>query len=172
MGCTSGSGQTLLMVIVSSKTLVLCRVCALWAVALFLFKNPTVVYANFFVVVLGQAMDMPMVHAGSGDHFAGLVAVLIALLGLEDFVVLFTEDPGEHWRGSVPLRLMGYFGLTMASYLGYKPLRSSVTFTYLFLEMVLNFLLYVVLREELNETTRRFIRQERGQNPDLAEGAL
>lgn len=160
------------MVIVSSKTLVLYRVCGLWAVALFLLKNPTVIYSNLVVVVLGQALDMPNTYAGSGDQLAGLVAVLIAFLALEDFIVLFTEDPGEHWRGSVPLRLLGYFILTMASYLGFKPLRTSLTFTYVFLEMVMNFLLYLVLRNELNETTRRIIREERGQNPDLAEGAL
>lgn len=162
-----------IMAAVSSKTLALYRVCTLWACALFLFKNPVTIYSNFAVVILGQALELPNVYTGGeGDKLAGIVAVLLILLGIEEFVVIFQENSGEHWRGSVPTRLTVYFALTLASYLGYRPLANSLAFTYVFLELVVNFFMYLILREELNEVTRRTIREERGQNPTEVEGAL
>ena len=156
------------MAVISSKTLILYRVCWLWSCDYFLFRNPVTVYSNFLVVVLGQSLDLPHVY-DRGDQLAGILACVLGLVALDDFVILFQEGSIEHWRGVVPLRLAVFFVITFCSYYRVGPLANSLAFTYSFIEMMVNFLLYIVVREELNENTRQIIRKERGQDGETAD---
>jgi hypothetical protein len=59
----------------------------------------------------------------------------------------------------VPIRLCIYFAVTGYGYLVYNPyLTNSLMFSIGFIEVVLNFLIYVTIREERNEFNKIQIR--------------
>jgi hypothetical protein len=61
----------------------------------------------------------------------------------------------------VPLRLSVFFGLTGYSYFGYHPyVSNTVVFCYGFIEIMVNFLIYIVMREERNEMRKVYLRED------------
>lgn len=65
---------------------------------------------------------------------------------------------------SVPIRLLIFFAVTGWCYLDYNPyLSNGLVFAYGFVEIVINFCIYVVVREEKNELVGQEVRKRHGE---------
>lgn len=146
----------------------LLRSCVLWSFAYFLLKDPGAIAANRYVVVMAQSMRIPHVVVRDDDPMIGLVAFLLAILGICDIPPLFGHYI-EYLETNVPIRLCGYFFICIYGYHVYNPyLSNSIVFCFGFVEVVFNFLIYSSVREDRNEQRgielRRMAAEEYGFN--------
>ncbi|KAA8909705.1 hypothetical protein TRICI_004414 [Trichomonascus ciferrii] len=77
---------------VSSKTLILARSAVLLSLGFFLIKDPALVTTNRYVLVMAQAMEMPLVILQAENPLIGLSAILLSLLALADIPPLFSHN--------------------------------------------------------------------------------
>lgn len=150
------------MAIFSARTLVLNRVCVLWSVAFFLIKNPQALYGNALVVMLAAGPNLDQVYPENAGIFPPLLAVFMFLSGVEDLVLLSFSNLVEILHVLVPIRLCVYFALCVLAYTKVLGFGNSIALAYGFIEMMINFWIYLSVREEDNEDNRRRIRQARG----------
>lgn len=169
------------MVLISTKSLILIRSSVLWSFAYFLIAEPVKLVENEFVLIVSGAMHLVSVNDNSVDSsiddrrlncsytatstrsnqppvvirheepLVGLVALLLTVLGLQDVGAL-GADYLKYLEFTVPARLTVFFLIT--AYIYYNPqsnISNGFTFTYGFLEMILNFWIYATAREERNE---------------------
>lgn len=151
------------MAFVSAKTLIIHRIVWLITVGYFLLRSPETVYSNAIVAMLGQSLNLSPTYVGANDQLVVLVAALLFASALQDFAALFRNNYIDYFRTTLPMRLVLFFGFSAASYMHLPGYESASLFSYMFVEVVLNFWLYITIREEHNEQLRLTIRDNRGQ---------
>lgn len=77
---------------ISSKTLILTRSAVLLSLAFFLLKDPALVTTNRYVLVMAQAMEMPLIILQPENPLIGLCGILLSLLALADIPPLFSHN--------------------------------------------------------------------------------
>ncbi|OAL53252.1 hypothetical protein IQ07DRAFT_585196 [Pyrenochaeta sp. DS3sAY3a] len=145
--------------------------------AALLLRNPAILSNQSIVLLLGESMQLPTPRDFNKPTAAtAFVAVLFAFLGLSDLTALSLSDDfyTQFWGTQAPVRCMFLFCVTGYTYLFkeggmFAPrggnfrtnpatgLNNSVIFTWGFLELVAWFWVFVTLREERREASRKLV---------------
>lgn len=137
------------MQFLTSRTILYLRVCFLALITFYCIKDASMLLNSGFVVLLGQAMQLPTIQIEDmEDPIFGLVALAFGSLTLAEVVPLFSDNI-EYFESIVPARLFVYFMLGGFSYVGsYDLVCNNVVFVYCFFEIWFNFLIFSNLRDE------------------------
>ncbi|KAI3403878.1 hypothetical protein KGF56_003308 [Candida oxycetoniae] len=122
-------------------------------------REPEELSTAGFVVLMGQAMQVPVLRLSSSNPLLSFVSIFFATTALSDLVPLLAEN-WKHFEILVPFRLFVYFAL--AAYIYFVPtslLSNSLTITYLMFEIWCNFLIYNNLRDEKYYRMKKFVEE-------------
>ncbi|KAH7312631.1 increased loss of mitochondrial DNA protein 1 [Stachybotrys elegans] len=166
------------MALISARTIITSISLFHLTLAYFFVFNPSTVDDQALVWILGESMGMPNVRGfDSTSPALAFLAVVLALFGLGDLVSLSMPDEVVllyHWGTQAPLRFVFSLGMVFYTYMfgpsspiyGVPPrsgrtsqfnpssgsptdaLKNRIIFTFLFVEMVSWFWVWVTLREE------------------------
>lgn len=147
------------MQFLTAKTLIYARIAILTTVSYVFVKDPTIITSSGFVMLLGQAMEVQFAKVDPSNPLLGFVALILFALALCDLVPIMAENL-DHFDSLVPSRLAFYFCLCAYTYFAKLSIVSnSLVFTYSFLEIWLNFLIYNNLRDEKYYRMKKFIEE-------------
>lgn len=147
------------MQFLSARTLLYIRVLFLATVAFFSIKNPKILLESGFAILLGQAMQLPIVIVDNTNPLIGITAVAFGTLAISDLIPLLADNI-EYFETIVPTRLFMYFALAAFSYVTKSPFFSNnIIFVYSFFEVWFNFLIYNNLRDEKYYRIKKFIEE-------------
>lgn len=139
------------MAILSGKTLILARSTILWTVGYLFLTNPQAYAEHPMILLISKSMDMEFVETRD-NPLAGLVGLLLIIMGCSDLAVLGLPNYMVFFEGSVPIRLTIYFVSVAYSLIVPTPfLSNTVVFTISFFDVILSFWIFVAIREERNE---------------------
>lgn len=147
------------MQFLSAKILLYIRVLALVVVSFFLIKDPDALSMAGFIVLLGQAMQVPLIRLTPTNPLLGMTSVVFVTLALSDLIPLLAEN-WSYFENLVPIRLLGYFCL--AAYIYFVPtsiVSNSLVITYVLFEIWGNFLIYNNLRDEKYYRMKKFVEE-------------
>ncbi|KAK9319760.1 increased loss of mitochondrial DNA protein 1 [Lipomyces orientalis] len=136
--------------ILSSKNICILHFTFLNAIVYKLLTNPTVVSGHGFVFILGRAMRLPDAEFKEDDPAVGVIAILLLYLGISDLATILAPNP-RFLEVAVPFRLMLAFTVSGFAYVAPESniaISNSLVFALSFVEVVLQFWLFVTLREE------------------------
>lgn len=144
------------MVAISSVNGLFFRVAFLFTISFFCFKDVNSILQNSYVLVLGQAMNLPSLTMSQYNAQLGLFGILFLFLSVGDLIPLL-ESNKKYFNSIVPFRLFIFFILTALSYLWESNLylHNNAVFIYSFIEVWINFIVFGALREERNEEFKR-----------------
>ncbi|KAK9430482.1 increased loss of mitochondrial DNA protein 1 [Lipomyces doorenjongii] len=145
--------------ILSSKNICILHFTFLNAIVYKLLTNPGEVSGHGFVFILGRAMRLPDAEFKEDDPAVGLIAILLLYVGISDLATIVTPNPkflevavsNATWVLAVPFRLMLAFTVSGFAYLtpgSNIAISNSMVFALSFVEVVLQFWLFLTLREE------------------------
>lgn len=159
------------MQFLTAATILYARVGLLVYLSFILLKSPsTIVNANF-TLMLGQAMHLATVHASDKNPLFGLLALFIGSNAISDLIPLLAENIA-YFETVVPTRLACYFLLgSFCLVSDYGLIANNLVFTYSFVEIWLNFLIYNNLRDEKYYRAKKFL-EEHGEELRREEGEL
>lgn len=143
----------------SSKSLLYIRIIAHFVLAYYLVQNPEGLASAGFVILMGQAMQVPILHLSSSSPVLGMLAVLVSTQAISDLVPLLAEN-WNHFETLVPVRLFFYFLIT--AYVYFVPtskISNSLVATYSMFEVWANFLIYNNLRDEKYHRMKKFVEE-------------
>lgn len=147
------------MQFLTAKTLSYIRVACLVTISYLLVKDPEFLGNLGFVLLLGQAMEVPYAKLDKANPLVGAAAVVFASLALSDLIPLMADNIA-YFETVVPTRLTMYFGIAAYSYLDNKSaVSNSLIFTYAFFEIWFNFLIYNNLRDEKYYRMKKFVEE-------------
>lgn len=157
------------MQFLSAKLMVYVRVLYLLIIVYYLLMAPEELGTIGIVVLLGQAMKVPLVFLTKENPLVGILAFMFSMLALADLVPLLLENLA-YFETIIPIRTAIYFAVAAYCYLAELPLANSLVFTYVFFEVWINFITYNNLRDEKYYRFKKFVEE----NPhafDEAAGA-
>ncbi|KAK6457790.1 increased loss of mitochondrial DNA protein 1 [Scheffersomyces xylosifermentans] len=147
------------MQFLTATSLLYIRVVFLLTIAFFLVRDPEKVGGAGFVVLLGQAMQVPIGFIKAGDPLLGILAVVFSSLAIGDVIPLLANNI-DYFETVVPTRLAFFFGLAAYAYLiNDSVLSNALIITYSFLEIWFNFLIFNNLRDEKYYRMKTFIEE-------------
>ncbi|AMD22473.1 HHL297Cp [Eremothecium sinecaudum] len=137
------------MAIFSSITAIYIRIGFLFTLAYLSVKDVTAVLNHPFVLLLSQAMSLPMLNMNPFGAQLGLISLIFCMLAISDLIPLLEKNK-KYFKSLVPFRLMMYFTIAVVSYLYESNLyiHNNAIFVYCFCELWLNFLIVTALKEE------------------------
>ena len=147
------------MQFLNSKSLLYIRIIVHFVLAYYLVENPEGLASAGFVILLGQAMQVPILHLSSNSPVLGLLAVVVSTLAISDLIPLLAEN-WNHFESLVPVRLFFYFIVT--TYVYFVPnskISNSLVATYSMFEIWANFLTYNNLRDEKFYRIKKFVEE-------------
>ncbi|KAK9470468.1 increased loss of mitochondrial DNA protein 1 [Dipodascopsis tothii] len=136
--------------ILSAKSICLVHFALLNGVAIKLLTDPASISNHGMVWTIGRAMRLPDAEFAKGDPAVGAIAIALLFLGITDLTSI-TAFNAQFLEVAVPFRLMLAFTIAAFAYLAEDAstaIANSVVFTFAFLEVTMQFWLYVTLREE------------------------
>lgn len=147
----------------TSKTILYARVVLLIALAYFLAVDPSMILESHFILLLGQAMELPMLlpttKNESDSVLYGFISVLFGIQAISDLIPILADNV-QHFETLVPTRLAIFFCLAAYSYMSTDLLLgNNVVFVYSFFEIWLNFLAYNNLRDERYYKVKHFVEE-------------
>lgn len=156
------------MQFLSSKAVLYLRIIGLTALLFLLLKSPTSIFNANFSLLLGQAMRLPTVTVSNENPLLGLVALFVFGVALSDLVPLMAENT-QHFETLVPVRLGFFFFLAIFCMISeYGPIANNIVFTYSFLEIWVNFVLFTNLRDEKYKRAREFLEKHGDEMREMA----
>lgn len=147
------------MQFLTAKTLLYVRSAFLLWLAFYLLKNPKAICTSSFSVLMGEAMRLPLVQVTDKNPLFGLLSLFISLSALSDLIPTVAENIA-YFESMVPARLFGFFvlgGFTLIS--EYGMIANNLVFTYAFLEIWINFLIYNNLRDEKYYRAKEYLKE-------------
>ncbi|CAN3359155.1 hypothetical protein DICA3_D15632 [Diutina catenulata] len=154
------------MQFLTAKAVLYIRVLYLLAITYTLGFDPEYLGTIGIVVLLGQAMRVPLVFLEKANPLNGVLAFAFAMLALADLVPLLSENLA-YFETIVPIRTFVFFAVGAYCYLVESVISNSLVFTYVFFEIWLNFLIYNNLRDEKYYRFKKFMEE----NPNAFEEA-
>ena len=145
----------------TSKTILYARVVFFFFLFYFAAVNPGYLLGSHFLLLLGQAMELPMilpVIETDGDSvFYGIISLLFGLQAVGDLIPLLAENV-DYFETIVPTRLTIFFFLAAYAYIS-KSLTfgNNAVFVYSFFEVWFNFLIFNNLRDEKFYRLKHFV---------------
>lgn len=149
------------MQFLSSKSLLYIRIICLLIVSFYLIKDPDALSMMGFVVLLGQAMQVPLIRLSPENPILGLTAVIVVSSAFSDLIPLLSEN-WSYFENLIPIRLSGYF--ILASYIYFVPtsiVSNSLVVTFVMFEIWGNFLIYNNLRDEKYYRMKKFVEENK-----------
>ncbi|KAK6202604.1 increased loss of mitochondrial DNA protein 1 [Scheffersomyces amazonensis] len=147
------------MQFLTAKSLLYGRVIFLLTISFYLVKDPEFLSTIGFVVILGQAMELPFVRLDSNNPLLGLLAITFGSLALSDVVPLIANNL-DYFESLVPIRLSIAFGIASYTYFFKDSIISNgLIFTFSFFEIWINFLIYNNLRDEKYYRVKKYIEE-------------
>lgn len=160
------------MQFLTAKTVLYLRVGALSLAAFLLLKSPTVLLNANFMVLLGQAMNLPIVQVSSNNPLLGILAMFIALLAMSDLIPVMAENVA-YFETLIPVRLSFFFVLgSFCLVSDYSAVANNVIFSYSFIEIWLNFLIYNNLRDEKYYRAKEYLEAHGEELRDMANAEV
>lgn len=136
------------MQIFSATTLLYARVLLLLVIAFLLVTDPLSLVSANFMLILGQAMELPIALVSHENPLLGITAMFIGALALSDLIPLLADDLA-YFESIVPVRLTLSFALGAYTYFSdYAVIANNLVFVYAFFEIWFNFLVFNNLRDE------------------------
>ncbi|KAL6453712.1 ILM1 Protein ILM1 [Candida maltosa Xu316] len=147
------------MQFLSAKTLLYIRVICLLAISFFLIKDPDALSMAGFIVLLGQAMQVPLVRLTPTNPILGMTSILLVSSAVGDLIPLLSEN-WSYFENLLPIRLSAYF--ILAAYIYFVPtsvVSNSMVITFVMFEIWSNFLIYNNLRDEKYYRMKKFVEE-------------
>lgn len=147
------------MQFLSAKTVIYIRVLVHVVIAFLLLKNPASVIMPNFTLLLGEAMRLPIIQVTETNPLFGVLALFVLLSALSDVIPALAENI-QYFETLVPTRLVVFFVLGAFCTVSESALvANNVVFTYAFLEIWLNFLIYTNLRDEKYYRAKKYLEE-------------
>lgn len=157
------------MQFLTASTILYVRVILLLCLAFMLVKNPAAIVKANFTLILGQAMHLPTVHASDTNPLFGILSIFIASSAISDLIPCLAENIA-YFETLVPTRLTFFFLLGSFCLISeFGIIANNLVFTYSFIEIWLNFLIYNNLRDEKYYRAKKFL-EEHGDELREEEG--
>lgn len=135
------------------------RIALLLWLAFMLVKNPVAVTGANISILLGQAMRLPTIQVTPTNPLFGVISIFVSAYALGDLVPLLSENIA-YFENLVPVRLMFFFilgGFCICSNFGL--IANNLVFTFTFLEIWLNFLVYNNLKTEKYTRVKTYLEE-------------
>lgn len=135
------------------------RIAFLLWLSFMLLKNPLALTNANFSILLGQAMRLPTIQVTTTNPLFGLIAVFLSSYALSDLVPLLSENI-PYFENLVPVRLM--FNFVLGAFCissNYGLVANNLVFTFAFLEIWLNFLIYNNLKTEKYTRVKTYLEE-------------
>lgn len=137
-----------------------------------LLKRPTTIINAKFTMLLGEAMNLPTVQVTETNPLFGILAVFISMLVIADLIPTLADNV-TYFETLVPARLLMFFCLgTFCMLSEYSMVANNLVFTYSFLEIWLNFLIYNNLRDEKYYRAKEYLEKHGSELRDLANSQV
>ncbi|KAM9920894.1 hypothetical protein OXX59_002151 [Metschnikowia pulcherrima] len=160
------------MQFLTAKTVLFIRFLGLMCLVFLLLRSPLTVCSANITVLLGQAMNLPIVQVTPQNPLFGILAVFIASSAISDLIPLLAENVA-YFESLVPTRLFFFFVLGSFCLLSeYAIVANNVVFCYAFLEIWLNFLVYNNLRDEKYYRAKEYLEQHGEELRDMANAQV
>lgn len=151
------------MQFLTSKSLLYVRSGSLLWLAFFLLKNPVAVTSVNFSILLGQAMRLPLIEASPTNPLFGVLSLFISMSAISDLIPTIAENTA-YFETIVPVRLFGFFVLAAFCMVSeYALIANNLVFTYAFLEIWINFVIFNNLRDEKYYRAKHYL-EEHGED--------
>ncbi|CAK9438622.1 uncharacterized protein LODBEIA_P28460 [Lodderomyces beijingensis] len=151
------------MQFLTAKSLLYIRILLHIAVSYFLIHNPENVSTAGFVILLAQAVQVPILHLTQANPLISFISIFLGITALADLVPLMAEN-WTHFETLVPVRLFAFFLLVAYSYfVPTSVLSNSLTVTYAMFEIWCNFLIYNNLRDEKFYRMKKYVEDHAGE---------
>ena len=147
------------MQFLSANSLLYIRVVFLLTIVFYLITDPEGLCTAGFVVLMGQAMQVPLVQLSKSNPMLGITAMTFTSLAIGDVIPLLAQN-FAYFESLVPIRLAGYF--ILAGYIYFVPtsmVSNSLVITFAFLEVWFNFLIFNNLRDEKYYRMKKFVEE-------------
>lgn len=136
------------MQIFSATTLLYARVVLLLVIAFILATDPLGLVSANFMIMLGQAMELPIALVSKENPMLGITSMVFGSLALSDLIPLLADNL-LYFESIVPVRLTLSFALGAYTYISdYEVIANNLVFVYAFFEIWFNFLVFNNLRDE------------------------
>lgn len=147
------------MQFLTASTLLYARVAFLLVIGFFFVTDAESVINSNFALLLGQAMELPMVQVSATNPLLGILSVALFTLAVSDLIPLLADNV-DYFETIVPTRLAAFFALAAYTYLSdFELLANNVVFTYAFFEIWFNVLIYSNLRNEKYYRLKKFVEE-------------
>ncbi|KAI5966250.1 uncharacterized protein KGF55_000559 [Candida pseudojiufengensis] len=147
------------MQFLTGKSLLYVRVIMLLVIPYYLIKYPETISSAGFVVLLGQAMQVPILKLNPTNPLIGFLSIFMITTSITDLIPLIAEN-WPFFETVVPTRLFFYFLAT--AYIYFVPtsiISNSLIITYTMFEIWINFLIYNNLRDEKFYRMKKFVEE-------------
>lgn len=142
----------------SSRSLLYFRVVFLLVLSFFTVKDCDAILRSGFLVLLGQAMQLPIIHLRQDDPALAILGIVFGILAVNDLIPLLANNI-EYFETIIPVRLFVFFGIAAYSYLAESVFSSNIVFVYSFFEIWFNFLIYNNLRDEKYYRLKKYVEE-------------
>lgn len=147
------------MQFLTANIILYARIALMLWVSFMLVKNPLTLTNANFSLLLGQAMRLPTVQVTASNPLFGLLAVFISTNALSDLIPILSENTA-YFETYVPVRLMFNFILgAFCIFSNFGLIANNLVFTYAFLEIWLNFLIYNNLKDEKYKRVKTYLEE-------------
>ncbi|KAK9450895.1 increased loss of mitochondrial DNA protein 1 [Limtongia smithiae] len=136
--------------LISSKNICIIHFAFLNAIAYKLLTHPEDVSRHVVVFMIGRAMEMSIADFSEDDPALGFVAFLLLFIGASDLAASMQQVP-TYMELAAPFRLLLTFAVAIYAFFtngDNEMIANSVVFAFCFLEMPIQFWLYITVREE------------------------
>lgn len=147
------------MQFLTSKTLLYTRSGFLLWLAFYLLKNPVAVTSVNLSILLGQAMRLPIIEASPNNPLFGVLSLFISVSAISDLIPAIAENTA-YFETIVPVRLFGFFVVGAFCLISdYSLIANNLVFTYTFLEIWINFVIFNNLRDEKYYRAKHYLEE-------------
>ncbi|KAK9454578.1 increased loss of mitochondrial DNA protein 1 [Dipodascopsis uninucleata] len=136
--------------ILSSKNIVIVHLTFLNAIVYKLLTDAPALAKHPLIFIVGRAMRLPDIDLYYDDPKVGIIVVVMLNMIITDLATMMT-DSSSFLGVAVPFRLMLCFTVAAFAYLTSESnviLSNSAVFCFSFIEIVIQFWLFLTLREE------------------------
>lgn len=141
---------------IASRTLLAQRSCLWITVGILLVRNAATVLDSTYVMLMASIFEVPMLE--EKDGLAAACGMLLAIMAASDIPVISLDNYLEPLSSIVSLRLTVYFALVGYTFVfPGTALSCSPFFAFAFTDTVLNFLIFLAIRNERNEMIKTVI---------------
>ncbi|EDK43391.1 hypothetical protein PVL30_001539 [Lodderomyces elongisporus] len=147
------------MQFLTAKSLLYIRVVTLLVVSYYMLKDPEGLSTAGFVLLMGQAVQVPILRLAPSNPLLSIVSIFFATTALSDLIPLLAEN-WNHFETLVPVRLFAYFLIVAFTYfVPESAISNSLVVTYSMFEIWCNFLIYNNLRDEKFYRMKKFVEE-------------